>query len=35
MASRELDSLIHEAKEKAAVVQKSCKEAAGFDLLIY
>ncbi|MCD4813867.1 M15 family metallopeptidase [bacterium] len=35
MASRDLDDLIPEVKEKALVVQKVCQEAGHFDLLIY
>ena len=35
MASRNLNRLVDEVKEKALLVQEACKEAAGFDLLIY
>ena len=35
MASRRLDDLIPEAREKAETVRRACSEAAGFDLLIY
>jgi peptidoglycan L-alanyl-D-glutamate endopeptidase CwlK len=35
MASRKLDDLASEVKEKALVVQEACREAAGFELLIY
>ena len=35
MASRDLNDLIPEVKEKALKVQQICKEAGGYDLLIY
>lgn len=35
MASRDLDDLVPEVAEKARVVQKACREAADFELLIY
>ena len=35
MASRDINDLHPEVKEKAEIVQQACKEAAGFDLLIY
>ena len=35
MASRKLEDLEEELKEKAIIVQRACNEAGGFDLLIY
>ncbi len=35
MASRDLNDLIPEVKERAEQVQLACQQAAGFDLLIY
>jgi peptidoglycan L-alanyl-D-glutamate endopeptidase CwlK len=35
MASRDLKDLIKETRDKAQIVQKACREAAGFELLIY
>ena len=35
MASRDLKDLVPEASKKALLVQQACKEAVGFDLLIY
>jgi peptidoglycan L-alanyl-D-glutamate endopeptidase CwlK len=35
MASRKLEDLVPELREKAAIIQQACKEAANFDLLIY
>lgn len=35
MASRSLDDLVEEMRPKATLVVEACKEAAGFDLLIY
>ncbi len=35
MASRSLDDLIPEVREKAQIVQQACQEAGGFDILIY
>lgn len=35
MASRDLNDLIDEVRERAVEVEQACKEAAGFDLLIY
>jgi len=35
MASRDLGDLVREARHKASRVQQACREAGGFDLLIY
>lgn len=35
MASRKLEDLVPEAKQKAELIQQACLEAGGFDLLIY
>ena len=35
MASRRLEDLVDKMREKAEVVKQACREAGGFDLLIY